>query len=364
MVTPAKVTVLALVTALAVGAAVVTVQNSQATLSQADRGDPFLPGFAGKINDVDRIVIRDGASVTEISRLDGRFVDDSGYPVRTEAVSSLLTGLSMLTIEERKTDQAARFGDLELAAPDAEDGAGQQVVVQAGESRLADVIVGSRDASVGGTRGGMFMRRTDTPPAYLLRGAVALPGSRSGWFDTALYQLGTDKLLTAEFKSAQGQSIRLSQSAASKSVVLDNLPTGRTADPAKVQRLATLAAGMSFEDVRKAQGEPSGIQVTAVGANQRRYEITPVGEFDPDNTWVRIKVAAESIKDVAAAKQEGEPFDGFEFKLSRYNAEPMGWVLTDMLNKPQADGAPAATPAPGTPMPAMPGVPAAPGASQ
>ena len=367
MMTPAKVTVLALVTAAAVAAAVVTVQNSQATRSQADRGKSFLPGFAGQINDVDRIVIRDGEAVTEISRSDGRYVDRSGYPVRVEAVSGLLTGLSMLTIEERKTDQPARFADLELAAPDAEDGAGQQVTVQAGESRLADVIIGSRDATVGGTRGGMFVRRADSPPAYLLRGAVALPGSRSGWFDTALYQLGTDKLLTAEFKPKEGQGIRLSQSASSKTIVLDNLPAGRTADPAKVQRVATLAAGMSFEDVRKAQGEPSGIQLTAVGSNQRRYQITPVGEFDPDNTWVQIRIAAESVKDVAAAKKENEPFDGFEFKLSSYNAEPLAWTLTDLLNKPDAAGtAPTATPpVPGLPaIPGLPGAPAAPGSSQ
>lgn len=357
MMTPAKLAGLAFMTALAVGAAVVSVKNSQAILTQADRGETFLPGLAAKINTIDKIEVRQGDAVTRISRTDGKYVDESGFPVRVEAVGNLLTGLSLLTIEERKTDREERYPDLELAAPGSEDGEGQQVMVQAGGDALANVVIGSRDATVGGTRGGIFARRADAPPAYLLRGAVNLPASRSGWFETELYKLADGQLLTAQFDSGDGQPIKLAQSATSKTVVLDNLPAGRSADPAKVQRLATLASGLSFEDVRKASGEPSAIQLTAVGANQRRYVVTPVGEFDPDNAWVRVKVEAQSVKDVAAAKDENAGFDGFEFKLSSYNAEPLAWKLADVLNAPQdSSAAPAPAGMPGAMPGAMPGV--------
>lgn len=356
MMTPTKLMTLAIVTAVAVGAATISVQSSQATIAQADRGKSFLPDLIGKMNAIDGIVIRNEAATTKLRRDVDHFVDDSGFPVREDAVRNLLTGMSLLTIEERKTDQPKRYKDLELAAPDAEGG-GTQVILQSDGTTLADLVVGVRDPSVGGSSGGVFVRRTESPPAYLLRGAVPLPGSRSGWFETELFKLGADKILNAEIKPVQGQPIRLAQSASTNTLVLDNLPPAGSADPAKIQRLANLAAGLSFEDVRKATGALSGAELTTVGADKRRYVVSPVGKFDPENTWVQIKIQPSSMKDVNDAKKESERFDGFEFKLTRHNSEPFGWTLTDVLNQ-----APPANPAipgnPANPVGPLPGIPA------
>jgi|GEM_PF-1292744 len=335
MITPAKLLTLAVITAVAVGAAVFSVQRSTATSSQSERGNDFLPGLIGKANTADQVVVTDGTVKTIIKKEGDSFVHDSGYPVRGEAVGNLLTSLALLTVEERKTDKPDLYPDLELAPPDAEDGNGRQVTVLAGSEILADLIVGTADFSVGGTRGGVYARNATEPPAYLLRGNVAVPGTAAGWFDTQAYKFDPASILTAQIKPATGLPVRLAQSGTSKTLVLDQLPQGAAADPTKIQRVAALASELSFENVRKASGKPSGHTLTTVTNTQFRYIVQGIDKMDPENAWVTIRVEPDSVKATAKANEANQRFDGFEFKISRSNAEMFAWTVADLLKAPE-----------------------------
>ena len=339
MITPAKLFTLAVVTAVAVGAAVFSVQRSSATSSQSERGNDFLPGLIGKANSVDQVVVTDGDIKTVIKKEGDRFVHDSGFPIRSEAVGNLLTSLALLTVEERKTDKPELYPDLELAPPDAEDGNGRQVTVTAGGDVLADLVVGTADFSVGGTRGGVYARSATEPPAYLLRGNVAVPGTAAGWFDTQAYKFDAASILTAQIKPTNGKPVNLAQSGATKTLVLDQPPQGGTADPAKLQQVANLASDLSFENVRKATGKPSGHSLTTVTNNQLRYVVEGIDKLDPENAWVTIKVQPDSLKSTAQANEQNARFEGFEFKISRSNAEIFSWTVGDLL-KPIEQAAP------------------------
>src|SRR5215468_4270760 len=147
------------------------------------RGESVIPSLLAKGSDITGLSIRDGADTFVIERRDKRFVaSDSGYPVKTDAVSDVVASSSGLTFQEARTSDPARYGDLGLADPGAKD-AGKEITFRTAGGELASFIVGNSDTTVGGPTGGVFIRLKGQPQAFLVRGSVQLPtGGRSGWF--------------------------------------------------------------------------------------------------------------------------------------------------------------------------------------
>jgi hypothetical protein len=150
-------------------------------VSSDRRGETVIPMLMAKANDITGISIRDGADTFVIERRDNRFVaSDSGYPVKTDAVSDVVASSAGLTFQEARTSDPARYGDLGFADPGAND-AGKEITFRTAGGELASFIVGNSDTTVGGPTGGIFIRLKGQPQTFLVRGNVQLPpGGRSG----------------------------------------------------------------------------------------------------------------------------------------------------------------------------------------
>jgi hypothetical protein len=344
-----QLTILTALAAISVVATAAVLRTSAPTIASDRRGEPVLPSLVSRANDITSVTVREGEETLAIERRDNRFVAaDSAFPVKTDAVRELLASSGELRFEEARTSDPARYGDLGLADPETKgtgkdgatiagkDGAtiaGKEVVFRAGGNELADFVVGSRDPTVGGPVGGVFVRLKGAPQTFLARGNVQLPSSRSDWFVAVDLDVKRGEIKKIELTGGGREDVTANAEKPGE-LTLANVPEKRVADTFKVSRLGTLVESFAFQDVRKATKAADDARHMIVDTEDGlRLIYTSIGDL-PDG-WVQIAAAAQSTDDAKKAKAKliASKVDGFEFRLPASQAELIGWTVTDLTNE-------------------------------
>jgi hypothetical protein len=189
--------ILAVVAAAAVFATAMSQRNATQGFATDKRGDALFPSMVGKLNDVVSVTIRDHEKTFTVEKRDDGFVaKESGYPVKADLFRDLAVGVAMLAYEETKTATPARYADLGLAEPGAApDAVGRLVTLKDAKGAvMASVIGGNRDATVGGARGGLYLRLPDQAQTWVARGDLRVPAPHAAWFEINLTNVGRDAL--------------------------------------------------------------------------------------------------------------------------------------------------------------------------
>jgi hypothetical protein len=328
-----QLTVVAVLAAISVAATAVVLRSGASTIASDRRGEPVLPGLASKANEITELVVRDGADPLTIDRHDGAFVAaDSGFAIKTDAVRDLIASSIALAFEEARTSDPARYGELGLADPGAPD-AGKEVIVRAAGGDVADFLVGSRDATVGGPVGGIFVRLKGEPQTWLARGDVRLPMRRADWFagldldikDAAIKKIeltggGRDAVTVIANPDKPGE------------LKLENIPDKRVPESFKVSRLGTLITSFAFDDVRKRSKPPDDPRRMVVTVDDGlQLVITGVGDISAG--WVQLSAEATNDAQREKAQAISAKVDGFDFRLPANQAELLGWTATDLTSE-------------------------------
>jgi len=351
---PMSFLILAGVTVVAVLLAILSSRVSDVGDAIADRGAPFIAGLFDRANDVAKITVDQGDETFTFTRTDDGFADASGYPIKPEVARAIISNLALMKIEARKTADPDRHGDLELASPEADNGAGERITLfDASDRVVADVIVGDRNYTVGGTGGGQFVRRADADQTFLVRGAVSTPATRQGLFDTVLRTSGLDDVTRVGLSDGDAERFRITRDG--EQLTLDTVPEGRTPDTEKLDRVAGVFAPITFTDVRKsaADAQPAGPKLTAETKSGLTISMHAVaarptddaatddaddtGDVDGDTQrWVRMTFAANTDDANAEAETLATKTSGFEFKLDTMSAETFGWSVADVTTEPES----------------------------
>lgn len=320
---------LAGVTALSVVAAAASLTFDRGDPALASAGERLLPGLEDAAGDIARLTFREGTFEMEVERRDGAYVDArSGYPIETGLLQEIVGAMTLAEIAEAKTVDPDRHADLGLAAFDAEDGAGSEVVLEDGSGDvIAHVIAGDRDYTLGGITGGQFVRRGGEDATWLARARIDPPTRRSGWFETRLFETGAEEIVGATLVPDEGGHIDFVRK--DDAFVLDvAVPEGRVARDTRVSRIPRLFATLDFDDVRAASGAAeTGARLSAETADGLTVSLVALAAAkEDDRTWVRIDM--DGIGDNADALRSRT--DGFEFALPSADAEVLGWTLDDL----------------------------------
>lgn len=334
--TPKSFLALSGATLAAVAAAAVAAGLEGAQPALAERGERLFPDLPDRAEAIARIMVRDGDMQMEIERREGRFVDAvSGYPVDAATLRALVTSLGALEIAERKTADPARHADLDLAAWDAEDGAGAEIMLldEDGDS-VADLVAGARDFTLGGVSGGQFVRRGAEDQAWLVRGRVEAPTRRRAWFDTVLHDGETAEIVRMALTPESAEPIPFEREGEALALAVDP-PAGRVADTDRPDRIARGLANLDFEDVRPDDGlAETGATLWAETAAGLRLHLArvaaPEETGDEDAIWARIRAEALKPEAEEAAAALAARTEGFVFRLSAWDAAPLGWTLEDI----------------------------------
>lgn len=375
---------LALVTLSAVALAFVTSAYSGLGDAIDSRGTAIAPNLINQAQGVTRIEVDAGDGPMVFERKDGAFRDTSGYPAKPAVIRDLVAGLALMTIEERKTDEVDRLDDLDLAKPGLPGGGDGVVLKTSSGSIVADVVLGARDSTLGGTRGGQYVRRGGTNQAYLARGSVTPPVSRVEWLETKLADLKPSELvgITAQMSDAT----RFDTIREADGLKLVNVPAGRTAATDELGKLERLVGPLRFTDVRPAENADIAPQGPTLKATTRDGLTLTVQQLQPvsrkpvtDTVWVRVTASAAAQANAGADQTKASDArrkrvearvaainartTGYEFKLSSADTTLLMATSDDLLAAPDAANSAPATPTlpAGQPLrsaPTVPGLPA------
>ncbi len=330
--------ILAVVAAAAVLATAVSQHASTQGFATDKRGETVFPNMVGKLNDVASVTIRDHEKTFTVEKRDDGFVaKDSSYPVKGDLFRDLAVGVAMLAYEETKTATPARYADLGLAEPGAApDAVGRLVTLRdAKGATMASVIVGNRDATVGGARGGLYLRLPDQPQTWVARGDLRVPAPHTAWFEINLTNLNRDALAELRINGGGLDEIQAASPKKGEDIKLANVPEDREADTSKVMRLSFMVDPISFQDVRKQEGAPApdARTLTVTSRNGVRITATVLGAIA--DGWVRFKVEPTSDEGKAEADDLKKKMEGFDFKLGANEIEMLGWGMKDVTTEPK-----------------------------
>ncbi len=339
--------VLAGLAIVSVVATAAVMKSGATTIASDRRGEAVVPALRTRANELTGFTVRDGDTTMAVERRDNRFVSaESGYPIKLDAVREIVTSSAELDFEEARTSDPARYGDLGLADPGKEN-AGKEIVFRAGNSEIADIVVGNRDATVGSARGGQYIRFKGQPQTWLARGTVQLPASSSGWFVPVDFDVKRSEIKKLELDGGGRDTVSATVAADTPGeFALANVPEKRSQETYKVSRLATLIEAFTFQDVRRrGAAAPADARRFVGEADGLRLTLTNVGALS--DGWVQVTAEATNDAKREQAKEITAKTEGFEFRLPSQLTEVLNWNLEDVTSEqlpevvqPPADPAP------------------------
>jgi hypothetical protein len=327
--------VLAALTVVALGATAYVMKTTPSIVISDRRGETVFPSLQTRGADIASIEVKDADRGVTLQRRGDGFIDTiTDFPVKLDPVRDVVATAAALRFEEAKTADPERYKDLGLEAPGGGMDSGRQVTIKDKDGGvLASLLIGNRDASVGGAQGGSYARIGEAPQAWLLRGEVKLPGMKSDWFDNVLAKVDRDKVARVTISGGDKDVIAAASPEAGKDLELANVPEGRAADTGKVSRMSGLVESLEFQDLRKATA-PAAAPTRSFVAETRdglKLTIVPIGEVN--ESWVRISVESTAEASAEQAKAIAAKVDGREFRIAGYQAEMLGWTMNDATNE-------------------------------
>ncbi|MDB5641760.1 MAG: hypothetical protein JWN07_1077 [Hyphomicrobiales bacterium] len=330
--------ILGLLTAVSLVAVGVTLRTGAQGFASDKRGQRVFPELVQRANDVASLSIRDAErNYTIEKRADGFYEKDSGYPAKADAFRDVVSGAALLSYEETKTADPARFADLGLADPGAApDSIGRQVIFRDAKNEvMANVTAGNRDTTVGGAAGGSYIRLGDQKQTWLVRGEVRVPVPQAAWFEINFVNIGRDALAGLRISGGGLDEIIAVSENKGDDLKIANAPEGRETDGGKVMRLSFMVDPISFQDVRKPKGEPSPDARRMVVTSRNGYRVTYTSIGDVAEGWVRFAVDATDDAGKTEADELRKKVEGFEFKLAQHEIDMLKWGLMDVTAEPK-----------------------------
>lgn len=362
---------LAIVTMVAVAAAIYTVEKRNGDTSSSQTAEQLLPDLGSKVNTIDEITVQShDESVTVKKGADGTWVVASkyDYPADFETVKKTIVGLTDMTVVEPKTADPKLFPELGLADVAAEDSKAKLIALRSGGKAVASLLFGERKyvPGIGGARG--YVRKADGGRAWLVDNAADVQTDVKRWMAEDTVTVARDRIKDVTLDGPDRRALTVYRDAKDeKDFKIRNMPKGaKLSYEGAPDSIAGALANVSFDDVK-----PVG-DVDFAGADTARFrtfgglEVTVrLVKLDKDS-WAKFEAVAlpgasvpakaetpasdaASDKDASAAQDGQEkaktpdvPAEakainarvaGWAYKLPDYRAENFTKRLDDLLAK-------------------------------
>lgn len=302
--------ILAAIAATAIAVAAILSSRSGASASAMD--EKMFSGLADAAVNAASIKIESPSVYVTLNKdAAGKWTvaDRSNYPANPEGVRALIISLSELSLIERRTGDPARHGSLQLTT--GKSGNGHAVTISDGSGRVIAALVAGKvqTKASGTTQGTVFVRRAGEDQTYLARGGLAIPASIGATLDKTLFTLDQARIAKIAFTPRGLKAYSLSRATPeTKDFTLDDIPDGKiAADSAVLQTPASAIAGLTFDDVIKADAikmdDATKILFTTFDGLVLELTLLPGGS---DGVFVVMvasatETAAQAVKDEAAA---------------------------------------------------------------
>ncbi|MEM6490832.1 MAG: DUF4340 domain-containing protein [Pseudomonadota bacterium] len=251
----------------AIGAAAVAfLADEPADAPRSNAGEPVLPGL--QAIDADAVaaiaVTRSGETARVSKDADGvwRVEALDGYPADTAAVRRALTGLAGLTRVETRTARPENHARLDLADPDAEDGAARAASVFGPDGApIADILLGRAGPSLGTTAATLFVRAPGDDQTWLAQGAADLSVDPLNWAESRFLNIRQERVRRVDVLApSEGEPYAVLRAVWDQDdPTIEPLPEGRSlTTPGSARPMAFALESLRFDAVRRRPGDASG----------------------------------------------------------------------------------------------------------
>jgi hypothetical protein len=313
--------------------------SSQRGLPRAvQAGEPVLPGFEARINDVTELrIARGDGTTTTLRRSDaGWRVLERDYPADENAIRRLLFDAARLEIVEEKTSDPKRYAQLQV--DDVSGPAARGTLLTFFEGGKADTATALILGKTDGSRN-LFVRPSGAQTSLLASPQLLADADPRRWLATALLDIKAERVRRVSI-TARNQPTYIAErgDAEGAPLALTAVPAGRAvADQSAVDALAGALAELRFEDVLPR--EPAGERSLSSGA-EARFETRDGLTVDlrerelGARRLLTIEAAGNSEPSRAEAARINARVAGREFEIAAFRAAVLFRPLDELLLTP------------------------------
>jgi hypothetical protein len=335
---------LAVVTVVAVLAAVVGVADRYGGTESGRSEAPVFEGLAERVNDVAEIVVRQGGDVVTIRRGEDGWVvpGKKGHPARPDKVRETIVGLADLRLFEPKTRVAGKFPRLQVEDVDAKDSASVFLrLADDSGKELAQIIVGKSRANLAGVvSSGVYVRRPGAGQAWLARGRLAPSRDAEDWLLKEIVDIASARVSRVTTRDASGAVLSVGKKAEKDAhfEIADLAEGSKLKKNAQgtVDGMASALAGLELADVSKSSdfdlAATSSAEVTTFDGLTVKVTLFA----DDKDTWVRVEAAGDGAAAEEAAKINAR-VGGWAYRIKPHKAATLKTRFDDLLDKEKKD---------------------------
>lgn len=334
---PARVFVLSLAAAAAIGAAILLAPDRTAPPAM-DRPVAAFPGIAARLP---------AAATIEIIRHDGRatlrregeqwtVAERGGYPARQERVHELLVGLAELRLAEPRTANPDLLARLGLEDPLGAGAAGTLLrVLDASGAPLAELVVGRRRVRTGGNLPETaYVRRPAEHQAWLAEGRIPGDHDPNLWLPRDIANIPRDRFREASIARGENEPFLIRRGGDPDGALsVEPLPEGRVADPERLGAVARAFEALTLTDVAREAAATGEVLGTARFVFTDGLVVMLALRRDGDTLWLTPR--AEGSEEAARLMAR---WSGFAFQVGAWQADAFLPTLPSLLQETPAPG--------------------------
>ena len=331
---------ISIITAAIVVLAIISINLNKSNYGFENRGKLFLDNFTKNINEITTISIRSFENNINLVKQNNSYISESSYPLKKGLWENLITSLSLLRIEELKTNDPSRHSQLNLLLPeqnkskDEDEGYGTKITLKKEDGTIySSILFGMVDRSVGGISGGQFARFPNEDQTYLLKGAIRMPTTKSDWFESLLLSIKKDDVQKINLSNKNG--IIEIQSKENKLSLTIPKPVKFKIDDTQLSDARDVINSFYFYDVKKSKQKYTKDLPTL------SYEvkdgliltISSINSDDEGESWVIINAKSNDKKSEKIAQEITKKTKGYEFLANIITSDILRWKLKDLAAK-------------------------------
>ena len=325
---PTAFAALAVVTVLAMVVAIATYGTQNRWSQVKVSGASLAPNLAAQSSRIAKIELKQGDKTLTLARDKDAWslADRGGYPVKTDAVRSLLIKVAQAELVESKTSNKERYAQLELEDPSGKDAKSRLLrVLDDKGAPIAEAIVGKkRFDAFGASKGGTYVRKPGDAQTWLSNADLDVSVAVRDWVQPGVLDLAAAKIakVTIEIPGEEPLAIARDEKDASKHT-LSSIPDGKKLkEGAGIDGIVRAVGSIELEDVRKAAaaggsgGEAGTAKIEADGGLAVTLRLRKEGE----DYWLALEATGDG-ETKKTSDDIGAKAQGWEFKVPAAKAQ-------------------------------------------
>jgi len=298
---------------------------------QVATGQLMFPDLAARLQDAAEVdIVHQGKTL--VIRRDGNvwgLADRGGYPVETEKLRGVLTGLTELRLAEPRTSDPANYSRLGVEDPESKTGSADLVKVMDRSGKpIATLIVGHRRVL---TRGNVpdevYVRRPDEAQSWLAYGSLSVDADPQLWLARDIMNVDHGQIaqVTVDRDGAKlvldGKDGKLTLTEPAQHGPLDNY---------KLDEVASALEQLTCDDVHPGPAPTSGAVGDSVFTTTDGLRVA-VHLFHQDkNLLARFDVSGKG------AEKLQQRIGGWTYQIGSWKESELAPTLADLEQKPPA----------------------------